>query len=123
MNYRAHILSIAHRAEISVRETAGNDMECKAWKRARIVQIMPVRDYRAYVLALHELAHVLFRVPVLTLDKEIVAWKGARRIARVWTEEANTIMRECLGTYLAHYRGDKRIKLSRSARKFLEELA
>lgn len=119
MNYRHHILFLAKRFRITVEESALTDTDCKAWKRARKVQILPVQGFREYVLALHELSHIIFRVPRLTLDKEIVAWRGARKIAREWTEEANSIERECLASYIAHYKGDGRIRISRQAREYL----
>jgi hypothetical protein len=122
MNYLAHILSLASRADITVRETARNDMQCKAWKRARIVQIMPVRDYRAYILALHELFHIIIPTPIKTLDKEMVAWGGAKNAAMIWTKEANQIVMECLKSYIDYYKGDKRIKVSRDFRLFIKSL-
>lgn len=122
MNLSRHILTLAKRHGITVEQTARTEEECFAWKRARKVQILPVSNYRTYILAAHELAHVIFPVPVLTLDKEIQAWKGARKIAAFWTREANSIARECLVSYLEFYKGDKRVRVSRMAREYIARI-
>lgn len=122
VNFHRHVLTLAKRYGIAVKQTARTEEECLAWKRARKVQILPVSNYRTYILALHELAHVIFPVPVLTLDREIQAWKGARKIAAFWTREANSVARECLVSYLEFYKGDKRVRVSRMAREYIAKV-
>jgi hypothetical protein len=94
-----------------------------AWRKTRKIRVPRLDTYRAYLVALHEISHIIFPRPALKFDREVIAWKGARKLARLWTDEANTVMRACLGSYIRYYKCDGRIKLSRSARKFLQGLA
>ncbi len=121
MNYRRHILSLARRMGVKVRENP-RLKEGEAWSYAetRTIEIPPLNTYKGYIFACHELGHLMGKDPRNIFDSEIRAWRIARKIARFWTAEANSIRAEGLKTYLSFYKGDKRIRISRDAAKYLK---
>lgn len=120
MNYRAHIFFLARRMGVKVKENS-RLKEGEAWSYAetRTIEVPPINTYKAYIFCCHELGHLMGKDPKNIFDSEIRAWRIARKIARLWTGEANSIRAEGLATYVRHYQGDKRIRISRDAGKYL----
>lgn len=121
MNYRRHILSLARRMGVKVKENS-RLKEGEAWSYAetRTIKVPPLNTYKAYIFCCYELGHLMGKDPANIFDSEIRAWRIARKIARLWTDEANSIRAEGLKTYLSFYKGDKRIRISRDAAKYLK---
>jgi hypothetical protein len=73
--YRQHIQSLAreHDVEIVIRKGSRG----RASRRQRLIKIPAVRGQVSYLVALHELGHIVGRYPKLRHDREVAAWRWA----------------------------------------------
>lgn len=75
-------------------------MRGRAFRKERIIEIPRVESPMSYAIAMHEIGHILGKNPARRLDKEVEAWKWARRNAIHWCDRMTDEMQRCLGTYL-----------------------
>lgn len=122
MSYKNHIVALCLKHRITLYETALDEYNCVSSRKARRIVVLPIINYRTYILALHELFHIVNPCPIKRLDKEMAAWKGAKSAAILWTKEADLIVFECLKSYIEYYKGDNRIKVSKEFREFIKAL-
>lgn len=122
LTFKEHIVALCLKHRITLYETAKEETECVSSRKARRIIVLPIINYRAYILALHEVFHIVNPCPIKTLDKEMAAWKGAKSAAILWTKEADLIVFECLKSYIEYYKGDNRVKVSKEFRRFIKSL-
>jgi len=73
----------------------------KAFIDQRVVKIRPVKSERTYAEALHEMGHILGPWQKASeIAAECGAWIWAKRNALQWTEQMESRMSYCLGTYV-----------------------
>lgn len=119
-----HYLAATHRVWVEYREGHG-----LAWRRARKVAIPPIRGVVSYLVALHELGHVVGShqsrsTPML--EREAWAWRWALESSAV--KPSTAALREAgrmLRTYIDWAKRDARRKLPQDGSIFwsvLQEL-
>lgn len=64
-------------AEHGIEIRWSNGSRGRAWRRDRRVVLPPVRGEMSYLLALHEIGHIIGENPRLKLDQEVAAWEWA----------------------------------------------
>ena len=90
------ILCVRNRIRIGRHSRGGN-----ASRRGRFINIRPVKSAITYVVALHELGHILGPWQSQPrLYKEAGAWKWATENALVWTPVMQKTMVKSLNSYL-----------------------
>lgn len=119
---RRHIKTLARKHGIKIYPIAKTDLDCRASKKAMRIICLPVVNRRAYLLAAHELFHIIFPIPRKVLDREMVAWEGVKNNAIDFKESDNSVISECLKSYIGYYKGDRRVKVSKEFRVFIQSL-
>src|SRR5262245_55175083 len=73
--YRLHVERLAERYDIEI--VVGDNISARASRRKRRIKIKPIRGQVTYLVALHEMGHVVGPNPSLRLSQEVEAWKWA----------------------------------------------
>jgi len=94
LDRHARDLAAAHRVELVHR---GRGL---AYRRARRITVPPIRGRMSYLVALHELGHVVGPNPRLRLEQEVAAWQWALAHTIVEPTPANyRSIARALGSY------------------------
>lgn len=106
---RRHIEQIVEKHNIDWDEEEIDSLEAEAnigegWFRSPIIE-----DELAYLIALHEIAHLVRRLPTededgrVVFGKELAAWEWALKTARIQpSEEARDLVRAFFGSHADH---------------------
>lgn len=87
-------LCAVHQIEVGNHSRGG-----RAFRKALRVNIRPVKSAVTYAVALHEIGHILGAQPKLRIDREVAAWKWAKKTALFWNGRMEEKMRLCLASY------------------------
>ena len=97
----AHVLALADAAGVQRTDVARSG-RARATRRTRAVAIPEIRSLRSYLVALHELGHVIGANPRLRLDQEVAAWNWALAHTRFEpTDACWRMIGRALGSYVA----------------------
>lgn len=99
MSYKSHILILCHKHRIRLYETAKEETDCVSSRKARRIVVLPIINYRNYILALHEVMHCLGKKENARLNEELRAWSLVLKYSRFPNSEINSIISECLISY------------------------
>lgn len=78
----------------------------------RQVIIRPIRSFKTYVIALHEIGHLVGANKYDScLEQEAQAWMWAARNSIIWSLRKHTYMQEMLMSHKAFAMNDKRFKI------------
>jgi hypothetical protein len=115
-----HVRELADRHGVKI-EHRGNGLACRS---ERWVTIPEVRGQVTYLLALHELGHVLMESePALRVDQEVAAWEWAfdNSIVEPTASNYRSILR-CLYHYEQRARRRRRMRVTPRLLDFITEI-
>lgn len=99
MKYKNHIVALCQKHKITLYETALDEYACVSSRKARRIIVLPITNYRTYILALHECCHLLGKKERTILNEELRVWGLAYKYSRFPNKEINSIFAECLLSY------------------------
>lgn len=117
---RWHILELCKKHNIECFESAPSG-KGKAWMAARKIQIGKVSSVISYIVALHEIGHVMDTENTDIQEREVFAWDWAIQNTLVWNERCREKMEQCLASYVIGF-AKKRIRMSESMKKYVPVL-
>ena len=127
MNLTAHLRVTAELHGVSIVNQPGYTEDARAWIIRRIVKIGTIDSERDYLVALHELGHIVLQhepdrcegVTHRVLREELEAWKWALAHKRcALTQTGVSEIKVCLNSYVMAATGQPH----RAVRAFLEQL-
>ena len=99
VSYKNHIVALCQKHKITLYETALDEYGCVSSRKARRVIVLPIANYRAYILALHECYHLLGKKERTILNEELRVWGLVLKYSRFPSREINSIVADCLLSY------------------------
>jgi hypothetical protein len=99
--YLAHFLSLVEKYRIAAFQTEKSIFKVRAKVYSRQIFTLPVKTYKSYISALHEIGHVLDvkHEANSTLEEEIRAWAIAKKLSIIWDAKCVKYCMESIMTY------------------------
>jgi hypothetical protein len=118
---RWHILELCKEHDIEIFES-GVSGRGRAWMRTRKIQVGKISSVISYVVALHEIGHIMDTENTSKQDREIFAWEWAMDNALVWNDRCQEKMEQCLASYAIAF-AKKFVRWSDGMKKYVPFLS
>lgn len=112
---RWHVLDLCKKHGIECFESAPSG-KGKAWVSHRKIQVGKISSVISYIVALHEIGHIMDTENTDRQEREVFAWDWAIRNTMVWNDRCQEKMEQCLASYVIGF-AKKRIRMSHSMKK------
>ena len=98
---KIHILKLCKLHNIKIKYISNPEESCAYRYNIPIkIEIVPIKSEILYSIALHEIAHCIYKGDPFDYDDEEKAWKWVKKNALVWTDEMEKSMQKDL---FSHY--------------------
>jgi hypothetical protein len=99
MTYKSHINELCKKHKI--RKFVRKGITEQAYLDDRIIHIHPLKNLRSYIVALHEIGHIINRNKKdKFLMSEKLAWEWAKKNSLVWNDQTEKLRVKCLNSYV-----------------------
>lgn len=97
MLYKDHINKLCKK--YNIKKYIRRGIREEAFIKTRIIHIRPIINWKNYIIALHEIGHVVSGNTKDFMTSEVLAWKWARKNTLFWDIKSERFKRKCLKDY------------------------